>query len=864
MSDPLFIRMRKILMAAFAATLSLTAFAATIPDATLSEAAALTGAYDVVWHTQSLDASASMPCGGGDIGLNVWCEGGELLFYLSRSGTFDENNTMLKMGRVRVSFDTPLDSVGFTQRLNLASGRVEVEAGRGRERVSLWLWCEIHRPVVHLEISSARPRKVVAAYETWRFDDRLLRKNESFQNSYKWAPPKGLTVSADDIRLTASDKGRPTASDHDGAFRFAAFPAPGLKTDADGVFFCHVNPERTVFDVCLEQQRLDTARFDWYNPLKGRISGGWMTGENFCFKDTVGGICQQTPFRAYRLESCRAVRQQAVSVTLFTSDDLLHQAYGLSADASPEEICRAIVRQGEGQTTAQQREQAEAWWRQFWQRSFIELYPESGAGASVLQADVAADGSSGVYADASAEARGEIENLWRIGRNYQLFRYQLGCNAYGAWPTKFNGGLFTFDPVFVHRDRPFTPDYRNWGGGTFTAQNQRLVYFGLLKSGDTDMLTPQLEFYRRMLPNAEARSRIYWGHEGACFTEQTENFGLPNPSEYGWKRPEEFDPGVEYNKWLEYQWDTALEFCLMALEAERYAGFDATPYIPLTESVLTFFDRHYRFLARQRGVSELDSAGHLRLYPGSGCETYKLADNAASTVAALRTVTAALLARTLPGDLAGGRPERWAAFYETLPELPLRTVDSVEMIAPARRWERVQNTEVPQLYPVWPWRMYGLTKPGLEVALNTYLHDPDALKFRSHTGWKQDNIFAACLGLTDEAARLAKAKFADAPLRFPTFWGPGFDWTPDHNRGGSAMIGLQEMLLQCEGDHLLLFPAWPAGWDVRFRLCAPHNTVVEAVLKDGRVTALKVTPASRLKDVKLMLPGSENILKNEE
>ncbi|MDB5149262.1 MAG: hypothetical protein JWQ57_3282, partial [Mucilaginibacter sp.] len=43
-----------------------------------------------------------MPCGGGDIGLNVWVEKGELLFYIARSGTFDENNAMLKPGRVRI------------------------------------------------------------------------------------------------------------------------------------------------------------------------------------------------------------------------------------------------------------------------------------------------------------------------------------------------------------------------------------------------------------------------------------------------------------------------------------------------------------------------------------------------------------------------------------------------------------------------------------------------------------------------------------------------------------------------------------------------------------------------------------------
>ena len=60
---------------------------------------------DYVWTTPGRDASESMPCGGGDIGMNVWVEDGELLFYISRSGAFDEHNTLLKQGRVRVRVD---------------------------------------------------------------------------------------------------------------------------------------------------------------------------------------------------------------------------------------------------------------------------------------------------------------------------------------------------------------------------------------------------------------------------------------------------------------------------------------------------------------------------------------------------------------------------------------------------------------------------------------------------------------------------------------------------------------------------------------------------------------------------------------
>ena len=35
------------------------------------------------------------------------------------------------------------------------------------------------------------------------------------------------------------------------------------------------------------------------------------------------------------------------------------------------------------------------------------------------------------------------------------------------------------------------------------------------------------------------------------------------------------------------------------------------------------------------------------------------------------------------------------------------------------------------------------------------------------------------------------------------------------------MIGLQEMLLQTNGELILLFPAWPLEWNVHFKLHAP-------------------------------------------
>ena len=77
-----------------------------------------------------------MPCGGGDIGMNVWVEDGDVLFYLSRSGCFDENNTLLKLGRFRVHLSKPFSLSSFRQQLVLNDGYVQVTDGQ--KWVQIW------------------------------------------------------------------------------------------------------------------------------------------------------------------------------------------------------------------------------------------------------------------------------------------------------------------------------------------------------------------------------------------------------------------------------------------------------------------------------------------------------------------------------------------------------------------------------------------------------------------------------------------------------------------------------------------------------------------------------------------------------
>jgi hypothetical protein len=57
-------------------------------------------AHHVVWDSPSQDMHGSMPIGNGDIAANFWVEpSGDLVFYLSKSDTWDANQELLKPGR---------------------------------------------------------------------------------------------------------------------------------------------------------------------------------------------------------------------------------------------------------------------------------------------------------------------------------------------------------------------------------------------------------------------------------------------------------------------------------------------------------------------------------------------------------------------------------------------------------------------------------------------------------------------------------------------------------------------------------------------------------------------------------------------
>lgn len=721
-------------------------------------------AYSVTWTSQSANAGESMPCGGGDVGLNVWVENNDLLIYLAKSGTFDELNGMPKLGRVRVTL-TPNPFVNprrFIQSLRLHDGYVQILV-HGDTWADIEIWVDVFTSVVHLEIRTGEPTRATVAYENWRLVPREQAGLEKQSNRSWLAAPKKPVVRPDVV---------------------------GYRGDA--VRFVHRNESTDGFDLVVEQQGLQDANL--WNPLKDLTFGGVMSGDDMTPGEPHDGQYASTPFRAWPLASREPRQQHHIRIATHVAQTSTIGEWDAQLAAIP---------------TDGDREATRRWWWDFWFRSHVRI-DES---------------------DPTSE-------LWQVGRNYQLFRYQLGCNARGAWPTKFNGGLFTVDPQYTDEKLAFTPDFRKWGGGSFTAQNQRLVYWPMLKSGDVNLMPPQFEFYRRALGNAVARTRHYFGIDGATFSEQIENFGLPVGFEWNWKRSPDAPVGVEDNAWVSYQWDTVFEFCRMILDAREYAGFDVAPYVELIEKCLAFYEEFY----------SLGDDEPITLSPATALETYKNAVNPSSTVAALRGTLAAFLA--LPDGVAIDRA-RWQSMLSRLPAIPMREMNGRRVIAPAESFSHIQNCELPQLYPVWPWRLYGVGRPELQMARDTWHHGVENENQKQIQSWHQDAIFCACLGLTDEAARLTIEKMKDSGRRFPTFWGPGHDWVPDHNWGGSGMIGVQEMLLQAVDDKLHVLPAWPRDWDVDFKLHAPRQTTVECTLRGGKIERLVVTPASRAADVVL-------------
>ena len=457
-----------------------------------------------------------------------------------------------------------------------------------------------------------------------------------------------------------------------------------------------------------------------------------------------------------------------------------------------------------------------------------------------------------VAGEKSATVKSDLNEAFEVSQAYTLQRWVQACAGRGAYPIKFNGSLFTVDAVDAFWKFPegqyAGPDYMRWGG-PYWFQNTRLIYWPMLASGDYEQMAPLFTMYRNMLPLLKERARRYFGHDGVHFSETTQIWGLNRDVCFGKNNPG-FYPTSTYMK---YNWDCGLELSTMLLAYYQHTqdqAFVGETLLPIADQVVTFYEQHYK----------RDKDGKLHIYPSQALETWQNTENPTTVLAGMRVVLAGLLA--LPESLTTSEQrKRWTRVLGEMKEVPIAEEAGKKWIKPAYVFSDKKNAEHPELYAVFPYPIYGVGKPDLEIGVETF-----ARRANKRTGgWQQDAIQAALLGQTSDAKNFLlqnittenlmggdneKVKRPDS--RFPAFWGPNFDWIPDQCNGSVILSTLQYMLMQTDGKKILLLPAWPKEWNASFKLHAPYNTTVEGRVENGKVLDLKVTPESREKDIQFL------------
>ncbi|MCR4410244.1 MAG: DUF5703 domain-containing protein [Candidatus Saccharicenans sp.] len=722
--------------------------------------------YNVVWDSPSKDTWGTMPCGNGDIGLNVWVEeSGDLLFYIGKTDSWDDNSRLLKVGRVRIHLEpNPLsEDKYFRQTLRLAEGTIEILCGQGENQVKLQVWVDANHPVIHVAADSRKPVRATAKIELWRTEPYELPSIEVSDVHFDHYVP--------------GNKHFPTVVEPDTVIT-------GLP---DSVGWYHHNKKSVGPALCAELQ--DMQGFKQEDPILHR---------------TFGAV----------IRASRAQKIDDLNLRSPESNSHLFSIYVLTKhSSSPEDWLKAVEQTIEATEKIPYKTRLQAhrtWWQQFWNRSWIDIHSKSPG-----------------------------DDAYILTRAYVLQRFINACGGRGQYPIKFNGSIFTVP----NPGSPGDADYRRWGPG-YWWQNTRLPYISMCTSGDFDLLEPLYRMYcGDVLEMARYRTRHYFGHDGAYFNECVYFWGAAFNESYGWTPREKRTVVENESRWHRWEWQGGIELLYMLLDHYEHTLDEKLlkeRVLPLAHEILTFYDKHY-------GV---DERGKIIMEPAQALETWWDCRNPMPEVAGILAVTERLL--ELAGDKVSAEEKAlWQRMHDKMPELPTREVDGVRMLAAAERFADKHNIENPELYAVFPYRRVAICRPGLELAIEALNRRED----RGNFGWRQEDIFMAYLGLTEQAREyvVGRARNWHQESRFPAFWGPNYDWIPDQDHGGVLLKATQAMLMQVDGRKIYLLPAWPKDWDVNFKLHAPYKTVVEGQVRQGRVMKLKVTPASRRRDVEIML-----------
>ncbi len=839
--------------------------------------------YNVTWTSPSTNCHGSMPLGNGDIGLNVWALGdGTLHLLISKTDAWDDNARLVKVGEVVIRFAPDTFAKNFRQKLDLETGSVLLQSAIHNSQSTIRVWVDANQPVIHVTTDLPATAEI-ALWRTNRAELARLECSDVMLNRKKPGqkeepmfvePDTVLTGQKNRIgwfhhnlksvgpAITAKIQGM-TGWKQTDPLLHRTFGALVTAAQGEQLDDTHLKSARGFAITVLTQHPATPAQWlaaieqtsqcagapdfaahkKWWAEFWNR---SWICATKntnaapaaaesvvplnklplLVGKDQHGGSKFKGEIRNVRVPTnftgCFTLEAEVKPAARETGrifDKITPGgADGFLLDAHPGNSLRLIS--GHTQLNFKNALPAGQW-------AHIVATADATGWKISINGQPLADSTAPAVADEAAH----------VSQMYALQRFISACAGRGAYPIKFNGTLFTVAP-----DEKSDHDYRRWGPG-YWWQNTRLPYFPMCAAGDFEMMQPLFKMYaEELLPLCKYRTRLYCGHAGAYYPECIYFWGPMFSETYGWTPFEQREDKLQESRYHKWEWVGGLELCWFLLDycdhTQDRAFLEKTAQ-PFCREILTFFDQHY----------QTGSDGRLFMYPSQAVETWWQCTNALPEVAGCIAVSERLLA--MPETPATER-----AFLEKfrakLPALPVREVEGKQALAPATTFGMKHNCENPELYAVFPFRLIALGKPNIERGLEALRHRWD----KGDRGWRQDDLFMAYLGLTDEARRniVNRAKRHDPKERFPAFWGPNYDWTPDQDHGSVLLKGVQSLLLQTDGRKIYLLPAWPRDWDCDFKLHAPLQTVVTGKVRNGKLAKWNVEPAARKADV--ILPAA--------
>ncbi|MBV5283538.1 MAG: hypothetical protein JZU53_14045 [Paludibacter sp.] len=508
------------------------------------------------------------------------------------------------------------------------------------------------------------------------------------------------------------------------------------------------------------------------------------------------------------------------------------------------------------------------YWTSFWDRTYINI-TNAGSGTFNLDQCRYTQFPQGSLAYEGHKTIDAQQNINQINQRYALERFLEAAANRGEVPAPYNGSIFTMDmPAGVlgfdrPKTKPVSPDGRDWAMLSFMWQNTRHPLWSMAARGDYDAIKPSMEFVRNGLEICKDRCLKTFGHDGAFIMEASWWY---NVGVWDW---------TAVPAHLKYHLLATVE--TVAIMCEYYehtkdAKFLNEILLPCADEFLKFYELHYP-KRNEKGIMQMENVGC--------AETYQGVTNPATEMGCIKYA----LTKLLSFNIDNQRRTRWIALQKTMPEVPLRSICGLDLLAVGEKYNPGRtNCESPELYSIYPFRQVWLGEPKLlsnarqsfhvrTISLDGTIDDQGT----ETGGWQSSPVQAAYLGLSREAARLASSNFNDQfihwndniPLgtpypnrpraRFPAFWECKMDGTPDNDHGANSVNTVQSMLLQSDGKKIFLLPAWPENWDVNFKLCAANNTTIECEYRNGKVQSLKVNPEWRRADIVNMATEKQRI-----